>query len=99
MVNMQVIGGAVSLPIAPYVADKYGRRHPIFAGSIVIIGAAILQGCAQNLAMFIAGRFFIGFGGGLVATAAPALLGELAYPTHRPIITAIYNTTWVRQHE
>lgn len=99
MVNMQVIGGVVSLPVAPFVADKFGRRHPIFAGSIIIIGAAILQGCAQNLGMFIGGRFFIGFGGGLVATAAPALLGELAYPTHRSIITAIYNTTWVRYYE
>lgn len=95
MVNMQVIGGVVSLPLAPWMADKFGRKHPIFLGSLIIIMAAVIQGAAQNLGMFIAGRFFIGLGGGFVATAAPALLGELAYPTHRPIITAIYNTTWV----
>lgn len=98
MVNMQVIGGVVSLPLAPFAADKYGRRHPIFFGSIIIIGGALLQGCASNLAMFVAGRFFIGLAGGFVATAAPPLLGELAYPTHRPIITAIYNTQWVSRH-
>ena len=95
MVNMQVIGGAVSLPLAPYVADKYGRRIAIFIGSIIIIGAALIQGLAINLAMFIIGRFCIGLGGGFVATAAAPLLGELAYPTHRPVLTAVYNTTWV----
>ncbi|KAM6507170.1 hypothetical protein FALCPG4_018552 [Fusarium falciforme] len=94
MVNMQVVGGAVSLPLAPYAADKFGRRHPIFGGSIIIILGALLQGCAQNFGMFIAGRFFIGMGAGFVCTAAPPLIGELAYPTHRPIITAVYNTTW-----
>jgi MFS family permease len=95
MVNMQTIGGVVALPIAPFVADRFGRRIPIFTGSMIIIGAAILQGLASNMAMFVAGRFFIGLGGMFVATASPPLLGELAYPAHRPIITAVYNTTWV----
>ncbi|KAM0271132.1 hypothetical protein ACHAQH_009181 [Verticillium albo-atrum] len=94
LVNMQVIGGVVSLPLAPFIADKYGRRPPILLGSIIIITGAAVQGGAQNFGMFLAGRFFIGLGGGFVATAAPPLLGELAYPTHRPIITAIYNTQW-----
>ncbi|KZL66990.1 hexose transporter protein (Lactose permease) [Colletotrichum tofieldiae] len=94
LVNMQVIGGVVSLPLAPFIADKFGRRHPTFLGSIIIIAGALVQGLASKLGMFIAGRFFIGLGGGFVSTAAPPLIGELAYPTHRPIITAIYNTTW-----
>lgn len=92
---MQTIGGVISLPLAPYLADKLGRRPPILLGSFVIITGAGIQGGAQNFGMFLAGRFFIGLGGGLVATAAAPLLGELAYPTHRPIITAIYNTQWV----
>lgn len=95
MSNMQTIGGVVSLPFAPFVADKFGRRLPIFFGSIVIILGALLQGCATNFGMFASGRFCIGLGAGFVATAAPTLLGELAYPTHRPIITAMYNSTWV----
>ncbi|UPK92813.1 hypothetical protein LCI18_003748 [Fusarium solani-melongenae] len=94
MANMQVIGGVVSLPIAPWMADKYGRRHPIFLGSIIIIVGAVIQGLASNLGMFIGGRFCIGLGAGFVSTAAPPLLGELAYPSHRPIMTSLYNTTW-----
>lgn len=95
MVNMQTIGGVISLPLAPFAADKFGRRHPLFGGAVVIIIGALIQGCAQNFAMFLAGRFFVGLGGGFIATAAPPLLGELAYPTHRPIITAMYNAQWV----
>jgi len=95
LVNIQTIGGVVVLPIGPWMSDKYGRRHPIFLGSCIIIGAAILQGCATNMAMFVVGRFFIGVGGMFISCSAPSLLGELAYPTHRPIITAVYNTTWV----
>ncbi|KAL2859200.1 hypothetical protein BJX68DRAFT_252237 [Aspergillus pseudodeflectus] len=82
MVNMQVIA-----------ADRFGRRHPILLGSVLIIAGTLLQGCTQNMGMFLAGRFFIGLGGEFVATAAPPLLGELAYPTHRAF-TAVYNTTW-----
>lgn len=92
---MQTIGGAVSLPLAPWAADRFGRRHPIVFGSLVIILGAFIQGFAQNFAMFLAGRFCIGLGAGFVSTAAPPLLGELAYPSHRSIFTSIYNCCWV----
>ncbi|EXK28464.1 hypothetical protein FOMG_14940 [Fusarium oxysporum f. sp. melonis 26406] len=48
MVNMQVVGGAICLPIALYAADKFGRQYRIFRGSIIIILGALLQGCAQK---------------------------------------------------
>ncbi|KAL4779652.1 general substrate transporter [Aspergillus varians] len=44
--------------------------------------------------MFVIGKFIVGFGGAIGATATAPLLAELAYPTHRPIFTAVYNTTW-----
>lgn len=96
--NMQVIGGAVSLPLAPWAADRFGRRHPIAFGSFVIILGGFVQGFAQNFAMFLAGRFCIGLGAGFVSTAAPPLLGELSYPSHRPIFTSIYNCCWVSRN-
>ncbi|KAM5347647.1 hypothetical protein ACJ41O_007471 [Fusarium nematophilum] len=90
----KVIGGVISLPIAPYLADKLGRRIPIAVGSLIIVTGSAVQGGAINMGMFIAGRGFVGVGGGIVATAAAPLLAELAYPTHRAIFTAVYNTTW-----
>jgi MFS family permease len=61
---------------------------------LIIIGSA-LQGGAQNLGMFIAGRIIIGLGTGIVAVAAPQLMTEVAYPTHRGKMVSLYMTQWV----
>ncbi|KAL2849645.1 general substrate transporter [Aspergillus pseudodeflectus] len=90
----QTIGSAGALPIGPYLTDRFGRRPPIAIGSLLVILAAGLQGGAQNLGMFIGSRVIIGIGSSFVATAAAPLVAELAYPSHRGIITAIYNTSW-----
>jgi MFS family permease len=44
--------------------------------------------------MFLASRYFLGFGISVAAVAAPALVAELSYPSHRGRITALYNTNW-----
>lgn len=93
---MQVIGAIVSLPIVPFVADRYGRRLPVFVGSIFALLGTALQTAASNINFFLAGRFFVGFGTGIVGVASNPLLAELAYPTHRPFITSFASTTWVR---
>lgn len=45
--------------------------------------------------MFIAGRIIIGLGTGVVAVAAPQLMTEVAYPTHRGKMVSLYMTQWV----
>jgi MFS family permease len=45
--------------------------------------------------MFIAGRIIIGLGTGIVAVAAPQLMTEVAYPTHRGKMVSLYMTQWV----
>ncbi|KAF7195990.1 Lactose permease [Pseudocercospora fuligena] len=44
--------------------------------------------------MFIAARFFLGFGVAIAHGASPLLITELVHPQHRAIFTTIYNTTW-----
>ncbi|KAL4882122.1 general substrate transporter [Aspergillus karnatakaensis] len=90
----QTIGSAALLPVGPYVADRFGRRLPMVIGSVIIILASGLQGGANGIAMFIVSRVVLGMGGAFIATAAAPLVAELAYPSHRGIITAIYNTSW-----
>ncbi|KAF7554208.1 hypothetical protein G7Z17_g3047 [Cylindrodendrum hubeiense] len=90
----QTIGGVVCLPLAPYLTDRFGRRFPILLGSLTIIVGSAIQSGAMNIAMFIIGRILVGTGGGLIANSAAPLIAELAHPTQRPIITAIYNTSW-----
>lgn len=56
--------------------------------------AVAVQSAAQNLNMFIAARFLIGFGVTFAANAAPMLVTELSYPLYRAQLTALYNSLW-----
>jgi MFS family permease len=44
--------------------------------------------------MFIGCRFLIGFGNAWACIAAPVLITEIAFPTHRAPLTSLYNATW-----
>lgn len=44
--------------------------------------------------MFIAARFFLGFGIAIAHGLSPLLVTELVHPQHRATFTTIYNTTW-----
>lgn len=95
LVTMQTIGAIVSLPFAPILTDRLGRKHPVAIGSVICLMGTALQSAAPNAPMFVAGRFFIGFGSGLVGNASGPLIAELAYPSHRPFLSAFAGTTWV----
>lgn len=94
MVNGVMFGTVISLLVASWLAEKLGRRWPIFIGSITILIGTILQAAAQNFGMFIAARWCIGFGLGLLQATSTLLLSEVAYPAHRGKITAIFEPTW-----
>jgi SP family sugar:H+ symporter-like MFS transporter len=55
-----------ALTAAPF-GDFLGRRMGLIASCIVFIFGVILQTAATSLSLFIAGRFFAGFGVGLVS--------------------------------
>lgn len=88
------IGAIASLPVTPFIADHYGRKAAIALGCIIMIVGAGVQGGAQNLKYFMAGRFFMGFGNSLAQLSSPLLLTELCHPQHRGRVTAIYNCLW-----
>ena len=87
-------GILISVLISSQLCERFGRRYPICGGSLIIILGSILQTSAINYGMFVVSRFFVGFGLGIVATAAPPLLSEVAYPTHRGKLVSFYLTTW-----
>lgn len=95
MVNAINIGVLVSVTFSSQMCEILGRKKPITIGTALITIGSALQGGAQNLGMFIAGRIIIGLGTGIVAVAAPQLMTEVAYPTHRGKIVSLYMTQWV----
>ncbi|KAF7312256.1 Hexose transporterarabidopsis thliana mutm-like protein-1 [Mycena indigotica] len=92
--SAQSIGGLAGLPLTPFASDMLGRRAALFLGSIVMLAGVALQLAAWNVTVLICARIIIGFGLTFCLNAAPLLLIELAYPTQRGKITALYNTNW-----
>ncbi|KAF7552854.1 hypothetical protein G7Z17_g4031 [Cylindrodendrum hubeiense] len=88
------LGCVVATPFVSMVGDRHGRRAGIFVGSVIMATGGILQGASVHFAMFLVSRFVIGFGLVFANTFAPMLIGELAHPKDRQVITSLYQTSW-----
>ncbi|KAF9074207.1 general substrate transporter [Rhodocollybia butyracea] len=75
-------------PVA-WFADTLGRRKTIQIGALVYILGGALQTGAQNISMMWAGRFFAGFGIGIMADLAPLYQAEIAHPSIRGRLTTL----------
>ena len=88
------LGAILSLPFIPTVNDKFGRRWSIFGGSAVMVIGAIIQAFSQNVGMYIFARMVLGFGIPTCIVSGSALIGELAYPKERPMLTSLFNVSY-----
>ncbi|KAI1843544.1 hypothetical protein JX266_010177 [Neoarthrinium moseri] len=88
------LGAILSLPLVPIVNDRLGRRWSIFLGSWVMVIGAIIQGFSVNAPMYIIARIILGFGIPTCIVSASALIGELAYPRERPVMTSLFNVAY-----
>lgn len=70
------IGGVLGPLVSGVIADRIGRRPAIFWGSAVTLIGVLLQTAAQNIAMFVIARIFLGFGTGVSGIAAGVYLSE-----------------------
>ncbi|KAG8736299.1 hypothetical protein FRC12_017693, partial [Ceratobasidium sp. 428] len=95
MVNaVQNLGVLMALPFAPFVSDKFGRKKALILGALIMLGGVSLQTASTSIVHFVCSRGMIGFGLCFATNAAPLLITELAYPTQRGRITAMYNSSW-----
>ena len=95
--SMTQIGGVAAIPFIGPAIDTFGRRFGMFLGASIIIIGVILQGtCVQthNVHQFMGGRFFMGMGVSLVASAGPCYVVEVSHPAYRGTVTALYNVFW-----
>lgn len=86
------LGGIVGVFFISPVADRWGRRWGLFLGAIVGLFGAVLQGAAQNIAMFVVSRLIIGSGSVIVAGVGAPWITEIAHPSHRATATALFLT-------
>ncbi|KAL0947977.1 hypothetical protein HGRIS_010603 [Hohenbuehelia grisea] len=76
------------IPVA-YLADQFGRRITIQVGAAVYILGGALQTGARNMDFMLAGRFFAGFGVGIMSDLAPLYQAEIAHPSIRGRLTTL----------
>ncbi|KAM7187503.1 lactose permease [Naviculisporaceae sp. PSN 640] len=88
------LGSVLGLPFIPIVNDTFGRRWCIMFGSCVMVIGTIIQGFSFNGPMYIMARGIIGFGLPYAIVAGSCLIGELAYPKERPILTSLFNACY-----
>ncbi|KAF4984050.1 hypothetical protein FZEAL_663 [Fusarium zealandicum] len=87
-------GKVVAMFLVTYVADRFGRKRAMVIGAFTCVAFAIMQAVSQNLHTFIAARAILGVFTSFLAQPSPILITELAYPTHRGKLTALYNTSF-----
>lgn len=95
MNSVYPVGKLLALFVVTYVSDRWGRKLPIYMGLVFCISFAVLQGLSKSLESFIVARALLGFFTTFLSQPSPILITELAYPTHRGKLTALYNTFFV----
>lgn len=92
------IGKFFGVIVTAWVGDRFGRKLPMYIGLFLLILGAAVQGASQNIETFIVSRLILGIGTAFVSQPSPILISELAYPTHRGRLTAMYYSTYVSRH-
>ncbi|KAF1975159.1 general substrate transporter [Bimuria novae-zelandiae CBS 107.79] len=88
------MGGAVIALFAGSLTDWRGRKECIFTSALITIIGGVIQGAAQNIGMFIAGRFIVGLGLGLAQVSTPTLVAETAPVEWRGFALGLYYAFW-----
>ncbi|KAG2107529.1 general substrate transporter [Suillus discolor] len=88
------IGILSGTPFSPYVSDLLGRRAAMFIGAAIMLAGVLTQASCTTIQVFLGARVLIGLGMAFSINAAPLLISELSYPTHRGKMTSLYNSLW-----
>ncbi|VFQ86031.1 unnamed protein product [Cuscuta campestris] len=75
---------------ASHVTRKLGRRLSMLLGGALFCGGALVNAFAQNVAMLILGRLFLGFGVGFANQAVPLYLSEMAPYKYRGALNIVF---------
>ena len=88
------LGVGVAFPVAAALSNKFGRKTGIYIGHVILCVGTVLQTAANGDVMFILGRLVLGFAAAFYNANVPLLINETAYPTHRSVLSALYNCGW-----
>ncbi|KAF2270377.1 general substrate transporter [Lojkania enalia] len=78
-----------ALTAAP-IADLVGRRLGLVASDVVFCLGVVLQTAATDIPMFVAGRFFAGYGVGMISATIPLYQSETSPKWIRGAVVGAY---------
>ena len=85
---------AVSIPVYGRLADMYGRRPVIFAGTGLFLTGSALCGLAWDMPSLIVFRALEGFGAGAIQPIAATILGDIYTPTERAKVQGLVSSVF-----
>ncbi|KAI4213205.1 MAG: hypothetical protein LQ351_004151 [Letrouitia transgressa] len=92
---MYEIGSFTAFPFIGPALDTFGRRFGLLVGILILFIGTVVQGTTPETAkigQYMGGRFLLGFGIAIAASAGPTYIVEISHPAYRGMITALYNT-------
>lgn len=90
IVAMLSAGTAIGALLSAPLGDQYGRRRALIGAIGIFVIGAILQVCAHNIALLVAGRTVAGVGVGIVSVLVPLYQSEMAPKWIRGTLVCTY---------
>lgn len=85
-----VLAGAVALPLAGWLVDKFGIRKMMLGSVLLFTAASMLCGAAQNLEQMVLFRILQGLGGAFLSPLAQTVTLDSSTAAERPKMMGIY---------
>jgi len=83
VVSGYMLGYSVTMPIAGWLADTYGRRRMFLIGIVTFTAFSILSALAWDANSLIAFRILQAVGGGILSPTSMAIITDLVPPAQR----------------
>jgi SP family sugar:H+ symporter-like MFS transporter len=90
IVSILSAGTFIGALASPFLGDRVGRRWGLMLSTWIFNLGVALQTAATAIPMFLAGRFFAGFGVGFISALVPLYQGETAPKWIRGAIVGAY---------
>lgn len=87
--NAYILGLTLVMPLAPWLAARYGARHLLTAAMLIFSVAVALCGLSQHFYALVVWRFMQGVGGGLLIPVGQALTFGLFKGAERSKISTV----------
>ncbi|WP_433354588.1 MFS transporter [Microtetraspora malaysiensis] len=93
--NASLVASVMATLVGGRWSDARGPLAPLWTGLAGFGGGLLLAGTAQNMDVFVAGRFLQGLGGGMFSVALYVLIDRVYPAEMHPKVFSLLSAAWV----